>query len=299
MRSPRRDARSHEAEWRAASPYLMLAPTIGLLVLFFLYPLVVAAKQSFYAWDLLTPPTFVGLAQLPHPLGEAATLVRAFRNTLAYSSVVAGSMSLGLSLALALDRPGKIRGVRARRGLQRVRRLVGRGGAALHVASRRRYRSRHAWPARARTPHESWLGDPDVALYTLAAVSVWKITGYAMIIFLAGLQDIPPVLHEAAALDGANRWRRFWHITWPLLRPSAVFVATTSLIISFQAFDVVRIMTQGGPVHATELFVYAIYEQIFMNLRVGRASALVVVFSVLILALTGLQLRVWRGRREA
>ena len=89
---------------------------------------------------------------------------------------------------------------------------------------------------------------------------------------------------------------RFWHITWPLLRPSAAFVATTSLIISFQAFDVVRIMTQGGPVHATELFVYAIYEQIFMNLRVGRASALVVVFSVLILALTGLQLRAWRGQ---
>jgi len=92
---------------------------------------------------------------------------------------------------------------------------------------------------------------------------------------------------------------RFWRITWPLLQPSAVFVATTSLIMSFQAFDVVRIMTQGGPVHATELFVYAIYEQVFMNLRVGRASALVVVYSALILALTVLQLRAWRGRRTA
>src|SRR6476659_9771570 len=103
-----------------------------------------------------------------------------------------------------------------------------------------------------------------------------------MIVFLAGLQDIPPPLYEAASLDGANRMVRFWHITWPLLAPSAAFVGTTSLIMSFQAFDVVRIMTQGGPAHATQLFVYAIYEQVFMNLRVGRASAMVVVFTVFI-----------------
>jgi ABC-type sugar transport system permease subunit len=148
-------------------------------------------------------------------------------------------------------------------------------------------------------PRKSWLGDPSVALYTLAAISVWKITGYAMIIFLAGLQDIPEVLHEAAALDGAGPVTRFFRITWPLLQPSAVFVGTTSLIMSFQAFDVVRIMTQGGPVHATELFVYAIYEEIFMNLRVGRASALVVVYSGLVLGMTAVQLWAWRARRAA
>jgi len=279
--------------------YLMLAPTIGLLVLFFLYPLFVAARESLYSWDLLTPPTYVGLSNY-RVLWERGELMRAFRNTVAYSSVtVAGSMSLGLCFALALDHPGKFAGF--------VRSAV----FSAYVVSWVAVALLFMWLLDGDTglvtrslallgvPKKSWLGDPDVAVYTLAAVSVWKIAGYTMIIFLAGLQDIPPVLHEAAALDGANRWVRFWHITWPLLRPSAVFVATTSLIISFQAFDVVRIMTQGGPVHATELFVYAIYEQIFMNLRVGRASALVVVFSALILALTALQLRVWRGRREA
>jgi ABC-type sugar transport system permease subunit len=282
-----------------AVAYLMLAPTLGLLVLFFLYPLFVAAKDSLYSWDLLTPPTYVGLANY-RILWERGELARAFRNTIAYSSVtVAGSMSLGLSFALALDRPGRVAGF--------VRGAV----FSAYVVSWVAVALLFMWLLDGDTglvtrsltllglPKKSWLGDPDVAVYTLAAVSVWKIAGYSMIIFLAGLQDIPPVLHEAAALDGANRWIRFWHITWPLLRPSAVFVATTSLIISFQAFDVVRIMTQGGPVHATELFVYAIYEQIFMNLRVGRASALVVVFSAVILALTGLQLRVWRGRSEA
>jgi ABC-type sugar transport system permease subunit len=148
-------------------------------------------------------------------------------------------------------------------------------------------------------PKLNWLGDADVALYTLAAVSVWKIAGYAMIVFLAGLQDIPQVLYEAAALDGAGRLARFRAITWPALGPSAAFVATTSLIMSFQAFDVVRIMTQGGPVHATELFVYAIYEQIFLNLRVGRASALTLVFGVLVLSLAALQFRFFRRHGDA
>ena len=135
----------------------------------------------------------------------------------------------------------------------------------------------------------------------LAAVSVWKITGYAMVIFLAGLQDIPKSVLEAAALDGATPWKRFWHVTFPLLRPTAAFVATTSLILSFQAFDIVRVMTQGGPVSSTTVFVYAIYEQVFMNLRVGRASALTVVFFLLLVGLTLLQLWAWRlaGRRGA
>jgi sn-glycerol 3-phosphate transport system permease protein len=144
-------------------------------------------------------------------------------------------------------------------------------------------------------PTLRWLSDPDVALTTLALVSVWKITGYAMVIFLSGLQDIPPSLHEAAALDGAGPFRRFLYITFPLLRPSMAFVSVTSLILSFQAFDVVRVMTQGGPVKSTTIFVYAIYEQVFVNLRVGRASALIVVFFAVLLALSGVEL--WLFRR--
>ena len=101
---------------------------------------------------------------------------------------------------------------------------------------------------------------------------------------------------EAAALDGASGWQTFRHVVWPMLRPTAAFVATTSLITSFQAFDVVRIMTQGGPARATTLFVYAIYEQIFLNLSVGKASALAVVFFVVLSLLAALQLRAWRSR---
>ena len=281
---------------RRSEPWLLLAPTLALLTGFFLLPFFIAAKESLYSWDLLTPRTYVGFANY-RILWERGELVRAFRNTLAYSAVVvSGALALGLALALLLDRKGRlaafVRGAVFSAyvvswvavALLFMWLLDGEAGLVTKIA------------VALGLPKRNWLGDPDLALYTLAVVSIWKIAGYAMIVFLAGLQDIPPVLYEAAALDGASRPVRFFHVTWPALRPSAAFVATTSLILSFQAFDVVRIMTQGGPANATQLFVYAIYEQIFLNLRVGRASALTVVFGALVFALTALQLRLFRGR---
>jgi ABC-type sugar transport system permease subunit len=119
-----------------------------------------------------------------------------------------------------------------------------------------------------------------------------------MVLFLAGLQSISPEVLEAAALDGADPRTRFFKVTLPLLRPTMAFVVTTSLILSFQVFDVVRVMTQGGPVRSTTVLVYAIYEQIFLNLRVGRASALVMVFFALLFALTLLELAFFQRREE-
>lgn len=277
----------------------MLAPTALLLSVFFLYPLLLAFKNSFYSWDMLTEPSFVGLHNY-EVLAASGELLGAAGRTLAYSAVVVSlSVSLGLGLAVALNRPepiyGFIRGAVFSSyvvswvavALLWMWILDADGGLLSAIL-----RALHL-------PTLRWLGDPDVALYTLAIVSVWKITGYAMVIFLAGLQDIPPSLHEAAALDGARPLQRFVHVTWPLLRPSAAFVSTTSLILSFQAFDVVRVMTQGGPVKSTTIFVYAIYEQVFMNLRVGRASALIVVFFAMLLILSAIQLRIFRRSGDA
>jgi ABC-type sugar transport system permease subunit len=148
------------------------------------------------------------------------------------------------------------------------------------------------------TPRSRWhpwaMLAPSLVLLVVFFIVPIGVAAYAMIIFLAELQSIPGSLLEAAALDGAGPWSRFRHVTMPLLVPTAAFVATTTLVTSFQAFDVVRIMTQGGPARATELFVYAIYEQIFLDLSVGRASALTMLFFGMLLALAALQLRVWR-----
>jgi sn-glycerol 3-phosphate transport system permease protein len=245
---------------------------------------------------MLTPPRYVGSANY-EALAAHGELLRVGLRTLGYSVlVVVGTMGLGLGLALLLDRPGRLFAfVRASVFSAYVVSWVAVAllwmwildGNAGPVAGFTR------WLGLAPVP---FLGEPRWALPTLAVVGVWKLTGYAMIVFLAGLQGVPRSLLEAAALDGAGPWARFRHVTMPLLAPTASFVATTSLVTSFQAFDVVRIMTQGGPARATELFVYAIYEQIFLDLSVGRASALTVVFFVLLLAVAGLQLRVWRAR---
>ena len=272
----------------------MVAPTLALLGLFFLVPLGVAAWQSFLTWDLLTPPRYVGFDNYAR-LWESGELTRALQTTLSYAAVVvSGSLSLGLLLALALNRQGRF--IAFVRGcifsayvvswvsvallwmwlLDADGGIIGRGFKWAGIAP------------------SGLLSSPKTALYALAGVTIWKLTGYSMVVFLAGLQDIPKDLYEAAALDGAGPLSRFLHVTWPTLRPTTAFVGTTSLIVSFQAFDIVRVMTQGGPTHSTTVFVYAIYEHVFMNLRVGRASAMVVVFFVLLLALTGLQLWAWR-----
>ncbi len=281
---------------RRADPYLLLLPTVALLAVFFFYPLLNAAYLSLHEWDLLTAPRYVGFDNY-RALSQGGDLWHALVTTLSFSVVVVvGSMVLGLALALALNRDSAFAGF--------VRGAV----FSAYVISWVSVALLWLWVLDADAgvltsllrgaglPTKNWLGDPQVALYSLAGVTIWKIAGYSMVLFLAGLQDIPRSLYEAAALDGAGPVQRFWNVTWPLLRPTTAFVATTSLIVSFQVFDVVRVMTQGGPVKSTTVFVYAIYEQVFLNLRVGRASALVVVFFGLLMVLTALQLWAWRKK---
>jgi ABC-type sugar transport system permease subunit len=277
------------ARWH---PWAMLAPSLLLLTVFFLLPIAVAAYESLFSWDLLTRPRFVAAANYA-ALASGGELLRVGLRTTAYSAlVVTGTLSLGLGLALLVDRPG------------RYFALVRTSVFSAYVVSWVAVALLWMWMLDGnggifgRALGLAPLGDPRWALAALALVGVWKLTGYAMVVFLAGLQGIPSAMREAAALDGAGGWARFRHVTLPLLAPTAAFVATTSLVTSFQAFDVVRIMTQGGPGRTTELFVYAIYEQIFLNLSVGRASALTVVFFGLLLALAAMQLRAWRARGD-
>ncbi len=284
---------------RPLQPYLLLAPTAVLLALFFFYPLFVAAQQSLYSWDLLTPPRWVGLGNY-RALFQSGEVTNAVLVTLAFSAiVVTGATAVGLLLAVALDRPGRLAALmRGAIFSAYVVSWVSVGLLWLWLLDADSGAINHGLRALG-LPGPKWLGDPSIAPYALAAVTIWKIAGYSMVLFIAGLQSIPPEVLEAAALDGASGPTRFFRVTWPLLRPTAAFVVTTSLILSFQVFDVVRVMTQGGPVRSTTVLVYAIYEQIFLNLRVGRASALVVVFFVLLLGLTLLELWAFRRREEA
>jgi multiple sugar transport system permease protein len=145
-------------------------------------------------------------------------------------------------------------------------------------------------------PRQAWLLNPNLALPSIIAMSVWKALGYNMIIFVAGLKGIPTQYYEAATVDGAGGFQQFWRITLPLLKPITTFVTVMSVIGSFQVFTQVWVMTQGGPVQSTTTVVYNIYENGFRYFQMGYASAMAVVLFVIILFFTFVQLRVSRSR---
>jgi len=285
---------------RPSDPYFMLLPTLLFLFVFFVFPLGMLLKHSFFSWDLLTAPRYVGLGNY-RSLLRSGELWQTFCTTLSMSlMVVLGSMAGGLGLALLLDRPGRLAAfVRSAVFSAYVVSWVSVGLLFLWFLDADAGIFNGVWRLFSAGRGPRWLGDPALAPWAVAGVSVWKITGYALVLFLSGLQDVPEAILEAAELDGASPSARFLRVTWPMLRPTTLFVATTSLIASFQLFDVVRVMTQGGPVRSTTVFVYAIYEQLFLDLRVGRASAEAVVFFLILLALTGAQFLLFRGEETA
>jgi raffinose/stachyose/melibiose transport system permease protein len=146
------------------------------------------------------------------------------------------------------------------------------------------------------TWQHSWLGDPQIAIYCLAVVEVWAHTGQLLIIYLAGLQQIPSELYEVAVLEGANRWQTFWKVTWPLLTPATTIVVAYTTIQSFRMFDLIFAMTDGGPGGATEVMATYIYHQAFSYNHVGYAAAVSMIFMVVIALITLAQFGLLRIR---
>lgn len=142
----------------------------------------------------------------------------------------------------------------------------------------------------------SWITDPSWALFAVAIATVWKEIGFNIIFFLAALAAVPSELKEAAVIDGAGPWRRFRHVTLPMISPTVFFVATVSVIHAFESFGQIHILTKGGPADATNVLVYKLYRDAFENFRTGFASAQAVLLFIMILALTVFQFRVARSR---
>ncbi|BAY42951.1 sugar ABC transporter permease [Scytonema sp. HK-05] len=139
----------------------------------------------------------------------------------------------------------------------------------------------------------SWLGDTFWAMPVLIILSIWKQLGFNMVVFLAGLQAIPPSRYEAAELDGANSWQQFWHITLPGLQPTLIFATVTTVIFTLRSFEQVYVMTSGGPLNSTNLLVYYIYQEAFGQFDFGYAAAAATVLLAVTLVLVYLQLRTW------
>jgi multiple sugar transport system permease protein len=135
----------------------------------------------------------------------------------------------------------------------------------------------------------SWLNDTSLALPAIMLLSIWQGVGFQMVIYLAGLQSIPDELYEAGRVDGANSWQQFWHITIPQLRNTTIFVIISTTILAFKLFTQVWVMTRGGPQGASKTIIVLLYQEGFTMLRVGYASAIGVLFFLIVLGVSILQ----------
>lgn len=269
---------------RALVLALFLGPSLVGVALFVAGPILASLLLAFSSWDLLTPPTFVGLRNFER-LVRDLEFWAALRHTVTFlGGYVPLVMATGLAVAVALNGRIPLRGVfRAVYFLPVVTSWV-----AVALVWRwllnPHFGLVNAWLAQVGVQGPAWLFDPTWAMVSVILTSVWKDTGFVMVILLAGLQGIPREYHEASSIDGANRAQQLRHVTVPLLAPAIFFALTISLINSFQVFDQVYVMTGGGPAGATTVLVERIVRQAFSYSRMGYASAMSWVLFALIFA---------------
>lgn len=274
---------------------LLAVPLLGTL-LFRILPGLGSFWLSFTKWNLITAPEVVGLdnfrRMLDDPLFWKATL-----NTVYYVGVTV-PLVVVVSLAMALLLNRKIRGL----GFFRTIYFLPVVSSMVAVAVMWRwmlnpdYGLVNAGLAVLGIDGPSWLGDSTWAMPSIILVSVWREVGFYMIILLAALQGVPRNLLEAAAIDGAGPWQRFWGVTFPMISPSVFLVSIMALINNFQAFDLMYVMTEGGPQNATTNLVVYLYQQGFQYFDIGYGSAIALVLFAMILAVTLVQWRVGERR---
>ncbi len=271
---------------------LFMLPNLVLFGLFTFWPMIENIRLSTQRWDMISPVRIgVGLENYRHLL-RSDTFHRVLLNTTYFTVAAVGlSLLLGLIVALLLNQPLKFRdGARA---VVFAPTLL--SGAAIGIVWSYIFDPQYGLMAQVLgwvgVSSPDWLNRPEWAMPAIIIVYVWKNLGFAAVIFLAGLQAIPRDLYDAAKVDGANLWWRFRSVTIPMLSPITFFLLVTSILNTFQAFDIIRVMTQGGPVDATNTLIYYVYEQGFVALNAGRSAAASLVLFALMMIITLVQLR--------
>jgi multiple sugar transport system permease protein len=272
--------------------YALVAPSLFGVAVFLLLPMFVVGWLSLHRWDLLGPIRYVGLDNWRSVLSDG-TFGNSLVVTLVFVMLVVPAQSaLGLAAASMLGRrlPGS--------GIFRTLYVVPWICAPIAIAVLWRWLLAPTDGAiNTLLGHRvEWLTDPELALPVVSAVTVWTNVGYVTLFFLAGILAIPDGIHDAARLDGATAWQRFWKITIPLLRPTMFFVVVTGIISSAQVFDTVYALTAGGPQNRTDLVAHRIYAEAFGTAAVGRAAVMAIVLFVILIVATVAQHLYFRRR---
>ncbi|WP_248925095.1 carbohydrate ABC transporter permease [Paenibacillus hamazuiensis] len=273
--------------WEKLRPYAMVAPAITVFSLFFIYPILYMIYLSMYNWNFVSPVKhFVGFDNFVDLFHEKEFL-QVIANSTAYTILtVTFTIVLSLLLALWLNRSGWFYG------------FVQGAIFSPHIVSLVSIAMIWSWLM---DPEYgllnwiiglfgfgklAWLASQKTALVSLVIVAVWKGLGYNTLVFIAGLQSIPKDIYEAASLDRSSPWTTFAKLILPMLSPTIFFLVIINMIGSFQVFETIAIMTQGGPVNATNTLVYYIYEYGFRFFKIGYASAAGVVLLFIVGILT-------------
>lgn len=281
---------------RASVPYLLLVPALLFYAFVVLWPTLQGAGYAFTDWaGRRETPGFVGLDNFTE-LFSAPAARSALRNTLviAVSTTIVQTL-VGLALALALH------SALASRNLLRTMFFAPALLPPVIIGFLWQYILTPAGPLNDALGAvglgglaQNWLGDSSVALASVIAVIIWQNAGLTMVIYLAGLEGVPPELHEAATMDGAGRWQRLRHVTLPLLVPATTIALSLTLIGSLKLFDQVYVMTGGGPGYATETLSVVMYKEAFVSGRYGYSTAIALVLTMIVFAFALLQLRALR-----
>lgn len=272
-------------------PYLFVLPACLVLGLFVYWPIVYSVWLSVHRWDFLMPqPEFVGARNYVVML-TSGQFQNALWNTALFTLIsVPPTLCLALVVAVLVappTRPNRI--LRSVYFMPTVMSAVAIGVIFdwmmnTEIGTFNRVLSALGLPA------VRWLSDPDLALFSLAIVEVWKQFGYAVVIYAAALQAIPASLYEAARMDGARPWHQFRDVTFPLVMPTTFFLLILSVINGFQVYTFVEVMTQGGPARATEVILYYLIRVGFEGANVGLGSAVALFLFALLIGITLLKI---------
>lgn len=271
----------------------MVSPAVILLILFLLIPVILAFTLAFTNARLISPrpATFIGMENFVNLFGDPVFLA-SLRNTLFFALVVV-PVQAAFALVLAILVNAKVRGTNFFRTVYFI--PVVTSMVVISLLWRFLYQEDglinqflQAVTFGAFTPID-WLNNPSTAMPAIMFMSIWQAVGFHMIIWLAGLQTIPAELYEAADLDGATGWQRFRYVTWPGLLATRTFILITITIAALSLFTQISVMTQGGPLDSTTTVVFMAVRTGYQQLQTGYASAISLVFFVLVLIVSGVQ----------
>ena len=272
--------------------YAFMAPYLFLFIVFLLLPAIVGVYASFTKWGIIGQPKWVGLKNY-NKLINSDLFIESLQNTL-YFVVLAAIPLIVLGFLLALLVNQKLRGRNIARAIVFLPHVVSVAAVGIifqWILERSSGLLNYYLGLLGVNPPINWLGDPDSAMPAIAITTIWWTVNGNMIIYLAGLQDIPEDLYEAARIDGAGRWQELRYVTIPMLMPVNAFVIPLTVIACWRVFGQVFVMTRGGPQGSTFTVAQFIYETAFVNFNMGLASAAGVILMLITLSFTVVQLR--------